>query len=178
MAWLKGILSAAFIAANIVAVRILLFPLALLHLGLAGAWRRLTRRMGRAASHALRRVCGVAPVTRHAHRTDSGPGRPQKRLDKSPSRSVLSQTRVRRINSWDGVAMRRLMCSHQGRYAVDKRPNAKATLKDPQPKLVKDYPPVGQHERYIASIRQKGIDNAIAATKAVEPLLKEALASN
>lgn len=78
----------------------------------------------------------------------------------------------------DGVAMRRLVCSHQGRHAVDKQPNAKATPKDPQSKLVKDYPPVGQHERYIASIRQKGIDSAMAATKAVEPLLKEALASN
>lgn len=61
---------------------------------------------------------------------------------------------------------------------MDKQPNAKATLKDSEPKRVKDYPPLGQHERYIASVRQKGIDNAIAATKAAEPLLKEALASN
>ena len=46
MAWIKGILSAAFIAANTVVVCVLLFPLALLRLGLAGAWRRrLTRRM-------------------------------------------------------------------------------------------------------------------------------------
>lgn len=46
MAWLKGILCAAFVAANTVAVCVLLFPLALLRLGLAGAWRRrLTRRM-------------------------------------------------------------------------------------------------------------------------------------
>ena len=46
MAWLKGIFSAAFIAANTVTVCVLLFPLALLRLGLAGAWRRgLTRRM-------------------------------------------------------------------------------------------------------------------------------------
>lgn len=46
MAWIKGILSAAFIAVNTVAVCVLLFPLALLRLGLAGAWRRgLTRRM-------------------------------------------------------------------------------------------------------------------------------------
>ena len=61
---------------------------------------------------------------------------------------------------------------------MDKQPNAKAKPKAPRPKRVKDYPPLGQHERYIASVRQKGIDNAIAATKAVEPLLKEALASN
>ena len=74
--------------------------------------------------------------------------------------------------------MRRHVRSHQGRHAVDKQPNAKARLKAPQPKQVKDYPPIGQHERYIASVRKKGIDNAIAATKVVEPLLKEALASN
>ena len=62
---------------------------------------------------------------------------------------------------------------------MDKQPNAKVTLKGPRHKPVKDYPPVvGQHERYIASIRQKGIDSAMAATKTVEPLLKEALASN
>ena len=61
---------------------------------------------------------------------------------------------------------------------MSKQPNAKATLKEPMPRLVKDYPPVGQRERYIASIRQKGIDSALAATKAVEPLLKEALTSN
>ena len=62
---------------------------------------------------------------------------------------------------------------------MDKQPNTKGTLKGPRRKQVKDYPlVVGQHERYIASIRQKGIDNAMAATKAVEPLLKKALASN
>lgn len=61
---------------------------------------------------------------------------------------------------------------------MSKQPNTKARLKAPQPKRVKEYPPIGQHERYIASVRKKGIDNAIAATKVVEPLLKEALASN
>ena len=60
---------------------------------------------------------------------------------------------------------------------MDKKPNAKTTLKKPRRKLVTD-PLVGQHERYIASIRQRGIDSAMAATKAVEPLLKEALASD
>ena len=46
MAWLKGILSACFIAANTLAVCLLLFPLALLRVCLAGAWRRrLTWRM-------------------------------------------------------------------------------------------------------------------------------------
>ena len=61
---------------------------------------------------------------------------------------------------------------------MDKQPNAK-TLKEPRRKLVTDpLVLVGQHQRYIASIRQRGIDSAMAATKAVEPLLKEALASN
>lgn len=59
---------------------------------------------------------------------------------------------------------------------MDKQPNAK-TPKQPRRKLVAD-PLVGQHQRYIASIRQRGIDSAMAATKAVEPLLKEALAGN
>ena len=59
---------------------------------------------------------------------------------------------------------------------MDKQPNAK-TLKERRPKLVTD-PLVGQHQRYIASIRQRGIDSAMAATKAAEPLLKEALANN
>ena len=61
---------------------------------------------------------------------------------------------------------------------MDKQPNAKVTLKGPRHKQVEDYPPLGQHERYIASIRQKGIDSAMAATRTVEPLLKEALASD
>ena len=62
---------------------------------------------------------------------------------------------------------------------MDKQPKAKVTLKGPRHKPVKDYPPVvGQHERYIASIRQKGIDSAMAATRAVEPLLKKALAND
>ena len=59
---------------------------------------------------------------------------------------------------------------------MDKQPNAK-TLKEHRRKQVTD-PLLGEHERYIASIRQRGIDNAMAATKAVEPLLKEALAGD
>ena len=61
---------------------------------------------------------------------------------------------------------------------MDKQPREKQTLNRSRPKIERDYPPVGRHERYLASIRQKGIDNALAATKAAEPLLKEALASN
>ena len=61
---------------------------------------------------------------------------------------------------------------------MDKQPKAKATLKGSRHKPARDYPPLGQHERYLASIRKKGIDSAMAATKAVEPLLKEALASD
>ena len=46
MAWLKGSLSAVFIALNTVAVCALLYPMALIRLLLAGTWRNaLTRRM-------------------------------------------------------------------------------------------------------------------------------------
>lgn len=61
---------------------------------------------------------------------------------------------------------------------MEKRPKATTTPKETQRKPLKDYPPVGQHERYLASVRQRGIDSAIAATKAAEPLLKGALAND
>ena len=39
-----------------------------------------------------------------------------------------------------------------------------------------DFPPLDRDERHRESLRREGIANAMAAAKAVEPLLKEALA--